>query len=278
VFWVALVECRAPSCAGPGSVLSYHPELVSKVSPALSGAQRASLLKYIVRSYPLDSPAVERLWYDLLNMNAGKVHDILEERRSLGEDQFCEHTVANAPLVLLTEMQKLIQDRVKEGDTFVDFGSGMGEPCLFFALRNEGLTSTGFEISPEKVHTAMASINELGISDLVKLNVQDLSFPSFNPPKSTFYYLWNPLLPEILSTIFDKLHQRYKKGESFSILTHASARGNEWTSHYLRELPWLVENKTHASSVKPISMPPIGSWRSTIFDTVPQQKKVKEEI
>ena len=90
------------------------------------------------------------------------------------------------------------QIHFKKGATLIDIGSGHGEPGLVFGALNPDLNVIGYDIVPEKVEGANQSAAKLGIVN-ARFEVRDLSRRP--PPIADYYYLFNPVKPEVLRQI-----------------------------------------------------------------------------
>lgn len=95
--WIALtlfvisVNCndsKPPSCGGPGVPLEDRAPLVSAVHPPLAPSQRLGLLKYVLENIPEHEEALTTMWYALMDIRPGQLHEQLREQREAGLPPF----------------------------------------------------------------------------------------------------------------------------------------------------------------------------------------------
>jgi len=123
---------------------------------------------------------------------------------------------------MLGAIEKLIKDKIEELGkkfTLVDFGSGMGEPSLFFGGKYPNSSIVGYEINKIKVRESSKVASLLEYNN-IQFNVQDLSDEKFTPIAADFYYFWNPLYPPVLKPLVEKLKAVYDAGKDFIIITN----------------------------------------------------------
>jgi hypothetical protein len=261
-----------------------RPDLVGRINPPLTGAQRAQMIRFYLTHLPLDSPETETVWYTLLDLRPGFVNNLLtKDRQTKGEKHFCEHTVAETPLMMLGAIEKMIKERIKELDgkfKFVDFGSGMGDPSFFIGGKYPNSSVVGYEINKIKVRETSKVATNLEYNN-INFFEQDLSQAAFVPIVSDFYYFWNPVYPEILKGVVAKLKKIYDEGNDFIVITNKHVRpGSEWTTaEFVKQGSWITEDTEMAAKVGVtfMDLPPLDSWMPAIWKTKPRKRKTENE-
>lgn len=80
--WGALMApVDAIGCIGTASPLKHRADLLGSINPPLTASQRQQMLRFVLKNFPHDSPETEDLWYMLMNLRPGAIHDAMERVR-----------------------------------------------------------------------------------------------------------------------------------------------------------------------------------------------------
>lgn len=105
-------------------------------------------------------------------------------------------------------VEKMLElGKLKPGELHYDLGSGDGR-VVIMAAQKFGAHSVGFEIDPKLVEKSRARIAELGLSELARIEQQDLMTADFSKPDLVTVYL----LPSSNRKLLPLLEQQMRSG------------------------------------------------------------------
>lgn len=159
--------------------------------------------------------------------------------------------VIATPIHELAEVSKQIGFR--NGQKLIDIGSGHGDPGIVFGALNPGLKITGYELVGAKVDGANSVAAKLGLKN-VHFVKQDLSQENFKLPEADYYYLFNPVMPEIVTSLAQQIKE-ISKTKDVRVIVY----GSGWTHDRLKKLSFRptasLSERTVVYQYKPIFEP-----------------------
>jgi SAM-dependent methyltransferase len=158
---------------------------------------RAELRRYVAPVDPEGRDADDQ--YDGLDTLVGAALGLAEPAGPIGElppDMVAYQPTPARWLLALAEGGHLSQQ-----DTFVDIGSGLGQPAILAALLS-GAQAIGIEIEPAYVAVARRCAASLGLTHVV-FRAEDVLRADLRA--GTLFYLYTPLLGPPLRQMLDRL-------------------------------------------------------------------------
>lgn len=137
----------------------------------------------------------------------------------------------------------------KSGETLIDIGSGHGDPGVTFGSLNPGLEILGYELVLQKVVGANRIAKKLGLSN-VKFVQQDLSDENFQLPRADYYYLFNPIWPELVRKLGLQIRNLPKSRQIKVLVYGIGWTLSEFESAGFREVA-RVGRETHVLQYRP---------------------------
>lgn len=136
-----------------------------------------------------------------------------------------------SPLPVVTQMLEL--GELKAGQLHYDLGSGDGR-LVIAAARNYGARSVGYEIDTKLVDSSRKQIERLELTELARIESQDLFEADFSKPDLITVYL----LPRALKRLQPLLEEQMKPG---SIVVSHDFQIPGWTPDESFEIDEEVE-------------------------------------